>query len=74
MAGRGPERFVWLVTSPEGKHRIYINRQILERDLPQSARNYPRQLDNPGDKWQYGKKKIFTAEKLKIRYFEERPR
>jgi len=77
MANRkGPERFLWLVIPPaeDGDPRLYINKEVLERDLPQSARNKPRQIDKVGDKWEYGKNKKFTAQKLKIRDFEDRPR
>ncbi len=77
MASRkGPERFLWLVIPPaeEGEPRLYISKQVLERDLPQSARNKPRQIDKVGDKWEYGRNKKFKAQKLVIRDFEDRPR
>lgn len=74
---KGPERFLWLVIPPadDGVPRLYINKEVLERDLPQSARNKPKQIDRVGDKWEYGPShKKFTAQKLKIRDFEGRPR
>lgn len=71
---KGPERFIWIVTSPEGKNRCYISKEVFERDLPQAARNKPRQIDRAGDVWEYGKNKKFRAEKLVIRDFEGRPR
>lgn len=71
---KGPERFVWLVISPDGKHRVYIRKEVFERDLPQNARNKPRQIDKAGDVWEYGSKKKFIAKKLPIRDFEGRPR
>lgn len=74
MARMSPERFVWLVTSPDGSSRIYIRQEMLERDLPQAARGRKKQVDNAGDEWEYGSKKIFSAKKLPIRDFEARPR
>lgn len=67
-------RYVWIVTSPKGRMRVFGTKDAMEEAIPQSYRNHPR--EESATKWTFGKTKSkqFVAVRLPIEDSDALPR